>query len=40
MLGGRSCKIAWKQGKNLTVTIETKKQRHKGLFQSAGGSCR
>ena len=31
-----SCKIAWKEGKNLTVTIETKKQRHKGPLRSAG----
>jgi len=24
------CKINWKEGKDLTVTVETKKQRHKG----------
>lgn len=24
------CEIHWKEGKNLTVTVETKKQRHKG----------
>lgn len=26
------CKINWKEGKDLTVKVETKKQRHKGTF--------